>query len=114
MRPLVKGHLVTSKDKILWLSERHLRETELDCVEYKNLFLLSLKPPYSTWRRCFPRLACPLPPLHVGSLPVSEWQQAVLPFRSALGFSCRHTRARHHSQCFRTWQQLWTQIRRPG
>lgn len=36
---------------------------------------------------------------------VSEWQQALLPFRRALGFSCRHTRARHHSQCFRTWQQ---------
>lgn len=36
---------------------------------------------------------------------VSEWQQAVLPFRRALGFSCRQMSARHHSQCFRTSQQ---------
>lgn len=44
--------------------------------------------------------------LEAASLPVSEWQQAVLPFRRALGFSCRQMSARHHSQCFRTSQQL--------
>lgn len=42
-------------------------------------------------------------------VPVSEWQQAVLPFRRALGFSCLQTRARHHSQCLRMWQQLVTE-----
>lgn len=40
------------------------------------------------------------------SLPVSEWQQEAPPFRSPPGFSCLQTKARHHSQCFLTRQQL--------
>lgn len=41
-------------------------------------------------QQCLPREKSSL---EAASLPVSEWQQAVLPFRRALGFSCRQMSA---------------------